>query len=292
MANSSFGRRKQRTRQHVIADLSVHHVEGFILEKGHTAQRFGSDYSYDLLMNTFDEVGYAEPGTIYFQLKAAESLQAIGSAYVYDVDIRDYNLWINEEMPVVLILFDAVRKKAYWLAVQSYFREATARQPQKWAKTVRVRVPKRQAVNRAAIDRMRDLKGHMLRSNWEFNHEKDRFYLRATRKVLRALGFVCRPGNNEPPGRIYEHQKTGAVVMLPASPRPTKCTNTFGSRANGSRQFRHCRCHGVRRQAAEGGMMPGCLWHQPYFTVIRRAMQFRLVSNASILKRRLLSTTL
>jgi hypothetical protein len=35
-------------------------------------------------------------------------------------------------------------------------------------------------------------------------------------KVLRALGFTCRPSKHEPPGRIYEHPKTGAVVRLPA----------------------------------------------------------------------------
>jgi hypothetical protein len=35
-------------------------------------------------------------------------------------------------------------------------------------------------------------------------------------KVLRALGFTCRPGTNEPPGRIYEHPKAGALIMLPA----------------------------------------------------------------------------
>src|SRR5436190_4162107 len=80
--------RKQRTRQHVIAALSVHHAEGFILEEGHTVQRLGSDYGYDMIMNTFDEAGYAEPGRIYFQFKAAESLTAIGSAYVFDMDIR------------------------------------------------------------------------------------------------------------------------------------------------------------------------------------------------------------
>jgi hypothetical protein len=37
-------------------------------------------------------------------------------------------------------------------------------------------------------------------------------------KVLRALGFTCRPGNNDPPGRIYEHSSTGALAMLPALP--------------------------------------------------------------------------
>jgi hypothetical protein len=37
-------------------------------------------------------------------------------------------------------------------------------------------------------------------------------------KVLRSLGFSCRPTKNDPPGRIYEHEKTGAVVMLPEFP--------------------------------------------------------------------------
>src|SRR5438552_17494824 len=96
--------RKQRTRQHVIADLSVHHVERFILEAGHTAQRLGSDYGYDLLMWTFDEQGYVEPGAIYFQFKARETLNERATGYVYDLDIRDYNLWIREEMPVILVL--------------------------------------------------------------------------------------------------------------------------------------------------------------------------------------------
>ena len=37
-------------------------------------------------------------------------------------------------------------------------------------------------------------------------------------KVLRSLGFSCRPTQQEQPGRIYEHKKTGAVVMLPDFP--------------------------------------------------------------------------
>jgi hypothetical protein len=161
MAKSIVGPRKQRTRQHVIADLSVHHVEGFILEEGHTAQRFGSDYSYDLIMSTFDEAGYTEPGSVYFQLKAAESLHAVGSAYVFDVDIRDYNLWIQEDMPVILVLFDASRRKAYWACIQRYFDQDAARLPKKGAKSVRVQVPKRQALNRSAVKKMRQLKLQM-----------------------------------------------------------------------------------------------------------------------------------
>jgi hypothetical protein len=158
MTGEILGPRKRRTRGHVLADLSAHHVEGFILEQGHTVQRLGSDYSYDLLLRTFDAEGYPEPGLVYIQLKAAESLQAVGKDYVFDVDVRDYHLWIREEMPVILILFDAARRKAYWLAVQRYFQEDVARRPRKGAKTVRVHVPGRQPVTRRAVEKMRELK--------------------------------------------------------------------------------------------------------------------------------------
>jgi hypothetical protein len=166
MAGAILGPRKQRTRQHVIADLSVHHLEGFILEAGFTAQRFGSDYGYDLLMNTFDEQGYVEPGSIFFQLKATETLEASGTDFVYDMDIRDYNLWIREELPVFLILFEASRRRAYWLAVQQYFAADNDRRPKKGAKNIRVRVPKRQAVNGRAIRKMRELKWAAVHQQW------------------------------------------------------------------------------------------------------------------------------
>lgn len=150
--------RKRRTRQHVIADLSVHHVEGFILEEGHTTQRLGSDYGYDLMMWTFDEHGYTEPGAVYFQLKAMETLEGSGTHFVFDVDIRDYNLWKWEESPVILVLYDAAKKRAFWLAIQHYFAEDESRQPKKGAKSVRVQVPRRQVVNQRSIARIRDLK--------------------------------------------------------------------------------------------------------------------------------------
>jgi hypothetical protein len=162
MAGKIFGPRKQRTRQHVIADQSVNHVERFIIDEGHTAQRLEKDYGYDLLLFTYDEQGYVEPGLVWLQLKAAETLPAVGTDFVFDLDIRDYNLWMLEEIPVILILFDASRKRAYWLLIQRYFREDVARRPKKGAKTVRVHVPRRQVVNRRAIARMRDLKGGTL----------------------------------------------------------------------------------------------------------------------------------
>ena len=158
MAWHTLKPRKQRTRQHVIADLSVHHVEGFILEAGHTAQRLTSDYGFDLILFTYDVQGYVEPGLALFQIKARETLKERGPNYVFDLDIRDYNLWVQENMPVILVLFDASRKRAWWLHVQGYFREEAARLPRKGAKFVRVRVTKRQVINRQAVAKIRELR--------------------------------------------------------------------------------------------------------------------------------------
>ncbi|HZU39077.1 MAG TPA: DUF4365 domain-containing protein [Gemmataceae bacterium] len=115
MAAKIFGPRKRRTRQHVIADQSVNHVERYIIDAGHTAQRVEKHYGYDLLPFTYDEEGYSEPDFLSLQLKAAESLPTRGLAYNCDVDIRDYNLWMQERMPVILILFDAPKDGLFGL---------------------------------------------------------------------------------------------------------------------------------------------------------------------------------
>jgi hypothetical protein len=164
--------RKQRTRQHVIAAQSANYVERFIVDEGHTAQRLEHDYGYDLNLITYDEHGHVEPGSVYIQLKAAEGLEASGTDYLFDVDVRDYNLWMLELMPVILVLFDASRRRAYWLHVQRYFRQDPSRQPRKTAKTVRVRVPRRQAVSRLAVAKMRGIKQEVLdRLSKGMNHD-------------------------------------------------------------------------------------------------------------------------
>ena len=158
MARKILGPRKRRTRQHIIADQSINHVERYIIDEGHTAQRFDRDYGYDLLLFTYDEEGYAEPGSTRLQVKGAETLKQVGSDYVFDIDLRDDNLWMREMAPVILILFDASRRRAYWLHVQGFFREGLGRAPRNGAKTVRVRVPSHQGVNRRAVAKWRDLK--------------------------------------------------------------------------------------------------------------------------------------
>src|SRR5262249_33527163 len=107
---------------------------------------------------TYDEEGYVEPDSTYLQLKATESLKRVRSGWVFDVDIRDYNLWTLERAPVVLVLFDASRRRAYWLHVQEFFDEEKTRHPKKGAKTVRVRITGGEVVNGRAVGKWRELK--------------------------------------------------------------------------------------------------------------------------------------
>lgn len=150
--------RKRRTREHILADLSVNCVERYVIEDGHTVQRLDADYGYDLVMMTFDEQGYAEPGLIFLQLKASESLMRSGENYAFDLDIRDYNLWKDERFPVILVLYDAATRRAYWVHVQGYFADNPFRRPKKEAKTVRILIDRRQAVNQRAVAKWRGLK--------------------------------------------------------------------------------------------------------------------------------------
>jgi hypothetical protein len=41
-------------------------------------------------------------------------------------------------------------------------------------------------------------------------------------RVLRSLGFSCRPAQQDPPGRVYEHTESGAMILLPAFPESDK----------------------------------------------------------------------
>jgi hypothetical protein len=66
--------RKRRTREHVIADLSVNHVERLVLRCGWTVERTQYDYGLDLVMRTYSASGEIESGTVWFQLKATDHL--------------------------------------------------------------------------------------------------------------------------------------------------------------------------------------------------------------------------
>src|SRR5438270_12735340 len=92
---TSAGPRKRRTREHVIADLSVNHIERFVLRCGWTVQRTTHDYGVDLLMETYNSAGEPETGRVSFQLKATDKLQVrkLGQAVAVRLDWRDLAAW-------------------------------------------------------------------------------------------------------------------------------------------------------------------------------------------------------
>jgi len=162
--------RKKRTREHVIADQSLNFIQYFIINAGFTSESTTRDYEYDLTVNTFDSRGLIEPGNIYIQLKASETLvqHADGRSYVFDLDIRDYNLWIEEPMPVFLVLYEATSRKAFWLYFQQYIAGPKTPRPRANARTIRVRVPKANRVKTDFVRHARNRKAEILKQLGEF----------------------------------------------------------------------------------------------------------------------------
>jgi Domain of unknown function (DUF4365) len=145
--------RKRRTREHVIADLSSNHVERFILLCGWTAQRVMPDYGLDLLMVTFDSRGWVENDFVRFQLKATDSPRVLvhQQAIAIRLDWRDVVYYLNEWLPIILVVYDAKRDRAWWL----YLQEALRRSPRRFkrAGTLTVHVPLANVLNVAAVRR-------------------------------------------------------------------------------------------------------------------------------------------
>ncbi len=208
--------RKRRTREHVIADLSHNFVERFILEEGHVVQRMEMDYGFDLWMQPFDEDGHAEVGLAYWQLKASDSITLVGGTAAFDLDVRDYNQWRRERQPVLLVLFDAPRRRAYWLHIQGHFSDPSARHPRPGARTVRVNIPEGQRLGRRAIRRIRRLIQEATRRyDWGGRSMTGITYADLD-GVLRSFGFLSR--EPEPDTRVYKHPDTGALVIMPIHP--------------------------------------------------------------------------
>jgi len=89
-----------------MASQSHNYIEGFFVDKGHTASRPPDDYGTDLLVNTFDEDGFAEAGEVRIQLKAKGALRFSndGSHISVTLETKNLALWMREPMPVFLIL--------------------------------------------------------------------------------------------------------------------------------------------------------------------------------------------
>jgi hypothetical protein len=167
--------RKRRTREHVIADLSVHHVEGPILRCGFTVERIVHDYGLDLSMTTYDAKGEVENEYVLFQLKATDHLKRTtdGTAIVLRVEKADLISWLDETYPVILIVFDAQAEVAYWLYVQAHFAGPKATMGR--GTTVTIHIPAANVLDENAIRRFAAAKAAIHKQTKEVQHhvEKD-----------------------------------------------------------------------------------------------------------------------
>ena len=114
---------KLRTARHVLADLSVNHLERHVLLCGSIVERPYRDYGYDLMMTSFNVVGEIEAGNVFFQLKATDDLPLLadGKTISWVISRRDLLLWLDEACPVILVVYDGKRDRAFWLHIQAYF---------------------------------------------------------------------------------------------------------------------------------------------------------------------------
>jgi hypothetical protein len=157
-------KRPQRTRQHVIASQSYNHVEKFFIDKGHTVDRPGEDYGYDLIVNTFDLQGYAENGEVRIQIKASDNhnYNKQKDFISFEITRQHYDLWTNELMPVFLVLYDAKKRVAYWLYVQAYFSSNPSRKPKANTRTLTLRIPLTNEFTDATVEFIRECKAKVL----------------------------------------------------------------------------------------------------------------------------------
>ncbi len=115
--------RKLRTREHVIADLAVNHVERQALLCGFSVERIEHDYGIDLVLFTYTAAGEVESGCIFIQVKATGRLRWPRSQAQapFRVSREDLVGWLKEFLPVILVVYDARADRAHWIHVQEYF---------------------------------------------------------------------------------------------------------------------------------------------------------------------------
>jgi hypothetical protein len=151
-------------REHAIADLSVNHVERQFLLCGYTVERRQADYGLDLLMATFDAEGNVEGGYLLAQVKATEHLKVVakGRLATCRIDRTDLRAWLQEPMPVLLLLHDAVAEVTYWLYTQQHFRQQPGFDPDRGSANVTVRIPRTNVLEATAVRHLGQVKNPLL----------------------------------------------------------------------------------------------------------------------------------
>jgi hypothetical protein len=164
--------KKRRTRAHVIADMSVHHLGYLIVRCGFTFEAVEADYGYDGFIFTYDNQGEIENSNMFVQLKATDRVKLYKDQkrILFRISKKDMRLWQDEIVPVYLVLFDTKKEKAYWVYLQRYFEEKGLRASKIKTDTINVELDATRTVDEQAIKGWRDDKSGRLTKIGNISH--------------------------------------------------------------------------------------------------------------------------
>lgn len=97
-----------------------------VLNSGHLLRRPSRDYGVDVTMFHFSQSGELENGEVRFQLKATDNLRLVSNEQFATVRIKtgDIQYWSMELYPFILILYDAVEMRAFWIGIQDLLKQS------------------------------------------------------------------------------------------------------------------------------------------------------------------------
>jgi Domain of unknown function (DUF4365) len=146
---ATHARARHRRHERVLLEWQA-------LRCGYTIERMHHDYGIDLELKTFNGRGERERGDVLIQVKATDGLLLRPGQRAFPFRIERSNLvdWVYELEPVILTVFDAVKKRAYWICIQDYFGDPTGLDFFAVGKSVSVRVPVANKLNPRAMRKM------------------------------------------------------------------------------------------------------------------------------------------
>lgn len=138
--------------------MSVNFLERKVLERGHMLVRGPQrEYGWDATMFHFSpESGEIENGEVRIQLKATDHLDSGREYATCRIRTEDLNYWYweDQQIPFVVVLYDAQRHRGYWIAVRQYVDQWKLEiQPEQ--QTIELRIPWLNQVTVRAIDHFR-----------------------------------------------------------------------------------------------------------------------------------------
>jgi hypothetical protein len=155
------GEHAQRTLEHIIEEMSLNFLERKVLERGHQlVPAMKREYGHDATMFHFSpETGAIENGEVRFQLKATDKLDTEAEfAICPAIKVKHLHHWYWEaqKFPFLLVLYDAVRHRGYWVDVRRYV-DNVLKEVDPDQKTTTIRMPWSSRITVKSIDRFREM---------------------------------------------------------------------------------------------------------------------------------------